>query len=131
MRFLGLGGYHSLPFSVFTYYLHLLKATNVEIEHAFKKMEPDEDITLSYQKVMFGYKDLIAKTNIFNRRNVMTELRQAGVIHANNPTILKELSFSMFETYRYTVEKLLKSQRYRSFSDLLSVLFERHSLAVE
>lgn len=48
MRFMGLGGYHSLPFSVFTYYLHLLKATNVEIEHAFKKMEPDEDITLSY-----------------------------------------------------------------------------------
>lgn len=43
MRFLGLGGYHSLPFSVFQYYLHLIKATNVEVEHIFKKEYDDDD----------------------------------------------------------------------------------------
>ena len=78
---------------------------------------------------MFGYKDLIAKTNIFNRRNIMTQLRHASVIHAQNPIILKELSFSMFETYRYIVERVLKSPKYRSFSELLNSLFEHHSYA--
>lgn len=72
MRFLGLGGYHSLPFSVFTYYLHLIKSTNMDVEYIYKKEYDDDDvITLSYQKVIFGFKDLIAKTNIFNKRNIM------------------------------------------------------------
>ena len=43
---------------------------------------------------------------------------------ANNPVILKELSFAMFETYRYLCDKLAASKRYRSFSDLLHRLFE-------
>lgn len=47
MRFLGLGGYHSLPFSVFRYYLHLLKSTNVKVEEVFANADPSE-ITLSY-----------------------------------------------------------------------------------
>ena len=67
MRFMGLGGYHSLPFSVFRFYLHLLKATNVDIDAFYKNQDPAE-INLSYQKVMFGYKELLNKTNIFNRR---------------------------------------------------------------
>ena len=72
---------------------------------------------------MYGYKDLLATTNIFNRRNCMTQLRDESKISANNPIILKELTFSMFETYRYIVEKLLKS-KYRSFSDILNTTFE-------
>ena len=33
----------------------------------------------------------------------------------------------MFETYRYVVDKMLRSTKYRSFSDLLNMLFEKHS----
>ena len=79
---------------------------------------------------MFGYKQLLEKTNIFNRRNMMTQLRHVSVINASNPVILKELSFAMFETYRYIVEKVLRSHKYRSFSDLLNSLFENHSYAL-
>ena len=57
----------------------------------------------------------------------MTSLRHASKIVAQNPVILRELSFTMFETYRYLVDKVLKSQKYRSFSDLLNTLFEQHS----
>jgi hypothetical protein len=70
MRFLGLGGYQSLPFSCFSFYLHLVKATNVDVEHIYKSTVDPAHINLSYQKVMYGYKDLISKTNIFNRRNI-------------------------------------------------------------
>ena len=72
---------------------------------------------------MYGYKELLATTNIFNRRNCMTQLRDESKIDANNPIILKELTFSMFETYRYIVEKLLIS-KYRSFSEILNTAFE-------
>lgn len=37
----------------------------------------------------------------------------------------------MFETYRYLVERVLKSQKYRSFSELLNALFEQHSFHME
>lgn len=37
----------------------------------------------------------------------------------------------MFETYRYLLEKVLKSQKYRSFSELLNALFEQHSYHME
>lgn len=47
MRFLGLGGYFSLPFSVFQFYLHLLKATNIEIDQIYRNIDPTS-ITLSY-----------------------------------------------------------------------------------
>lgn len=130
MRFLGLGGYQTLPFSVFQFYLHMLKSTNVQIEHIFRHNEP-EGITLSFKKVMFGLKDLLAKTNAFNRRNVMILLRQACQVTTQNPVIEKHLSFTMFETYRYTIEKLLKSPKYKSFSDLLNALFEEHARQVE
>ncbi len=122
MRLLGLGGYHSLPFSILQYYLHLVKATNCDVESIFKNTDPKE-LAISYQKVMYGYKELLATTNIFNRRNCMTQLRDESKITANNPIILKELTFSMFETYRYIVEKLLKS-KYKSFSDILNTAFE-------
>lgn len=57
----------------------------------------------------------------------MTQLRHNSKINANNPIILRELSFSMFETYRYLVDRVIKSQKYRSFSELLNQLFEQHS----
>ena len=79
---------------------------------------------------MFGYKDLINITNIFNRRNIMSQLRDESKIFANNPMIQRELTFSMFESYRYVVEKLLKS-KYRSFSDLFNMTFEKNSLHTE
>ena len=119
-----------MPFSVFRYYLHLLKATNVQVEEVFKNADP-ASITLSYQKVMKGYRSLIEKTNIFNRRNIMTQLRHNSKINANNPVILRDLSFSMFETYRYLVERVLKSTKYRSFSELLNQLYEQHSHYME
>lgn len=123
MRFLGLSGFHSLPFSIFRFYLHLLKATNVKVVEVFENTDP-ASITLSYQKVMRGFRGLIEKTNIFNRRNIMTQLRHNSKIMANNPVILRELSFSMFETYRYLVERVLKSTKYKSFSELLNQLYE-------
>ena len=55
MRFMGLGGYRSLPFSVFMEYLHLLKSTNVDIETVYKNIET-EKLTMSYTKVMKGFK---------------------------------------------------------------------------
>ena len=70
-RFLNLSGYASLPFSVFKFYMHLLKATNIDLEFFFQDMNASE-ITLSYQKCMSGFKDLLSKTNIFNRRLIMT-----------------------------------------------------------
>ena len=123
MRFMGISGQQSLPFSVFQFYLHLIKATNVQVNYIYKHEDPST-ITLSYQKVMYGFRELLSQTNAFNRRNVMTQLRNACVITTQNPTISRDLTFNMFETYRYTVERLLKSQHYRSFSDLLNALFE-------
>lgn len=48
MRFLGLGGYQSLPFSVFIFYLTLIKATNVDTEYIYRSTVDPAEITLSY-----------------------------------------------------------------------------------
>ena len=79
MRFMGISGQQSLPFSVFQFYLHLIKATNVQVNYIYKHEDPST-ITLSYQKVMYGFRELLSQTNAFNRRNVMTQLRNACVI---------------------------------------------------
>lgn len=81
MRFLGLGGFHSLPFSVFKFYLHLLKATNIDMEFFYQDISASE-IKLSYQKCMSGFKELCAKTDVFNRRLIMTQLRQNSIVVA-------------------------------------------------
>ena len=61
----------------------------------------------------------------------MTKLRHASKIIANNPVILQQLSFDMFETYKYMCDKILKSNKYRAFSDVLHRLYENHSHHVE
>ena len=55
------------------------------------------------------------------------QLRHASEVAANNPIILKELSFTMFSTYRLIVEKVAKSSKYRSFSEFLNRLFDLKS----
>lgn len=128
MKFLGLTDHGSLPYSVFHFFLQLIKATNIEVTTIYSG-----DITrqyINYQKVMFGYRELLNKTNAFNRRNIFMQLRHASEVVANNVTILKELSFTMFSTYRLIVEKVAKSQKYRSFSEFLNALFDLKSKGV-
>ena len=125
-RFIGLSTKNTLSWSVFYFYLKLIKASNVKVDYIFSNVEPSE-ITISYQKVLHGFKDLINETDSFNRRNIFTELRSSCQIITKNTIIARDLTFNMFETYRYIVEKLLSSNKYRSFSELLNLLFEWHA----
>ena len=125
-RFLGISAKNALSWSVFNFYLKLVRASNLKVHYIYSNIDPSE-IKINYQKVVHGYRDLIINTNAFNRRNIFSQLRSSCQIITKNTVIARDLTFNMFETYRYTVEKLLRSNKYRSFSDLLNELYDQHT----
>ena len=75
-----------------------------------------------------GLKDLLAKANPFNRNQVLSQLSKCAEIKALNPVIRRGFDFVLYETYREVVESVLKSNKYRSFGDVLSQLFRQEAL---
>ena len=124
-KFLGLGGHSSLPFSIFAFYMSLLKASNVQISEVYTK-----DITqieISYQRVKLGLKDLLAKANRFTRSQILSQLSKCARIKARNLVMRRGLDFVLYEAHRDVVERMLKSGKYRSFGDVLSQLFRQEA----
>ena len=124
-KFLGLGGPGSLPFSIFAFYVGLLKAANVQISEVYAR-----DITqiqVGYLRVKLGLRDLLAKADRFTRNRILSQLSKCAKVVALNPAIRRGVDFVLYETYRDVVERMLKSDKYRSFGDVLSQLFRQEA----
>ena len=57
------------------------------------------DLHVSYNKLMMGYRDILARTNVFTRRNMLSQIQNVSIVISSNPIINERLSFQMYETF--------------------------------
>ena len=113
------------PFSVFRFYLMMLRATNISIQSLYTPETDWNETYINYKNVIVFFKEFFAKinTNAFLKDSMYKALSKAIKISSPNPIITKLIDVETYEAFIELNEKLQRALRVRSFTELLSVLF--------
>lgn len=122
---MGLNGTGNWPFSVFRFYLQLLKSTNIVIQTLYAVETDLSETYVSYNTITVFLRDLLdkVKTNPFLKDGIYRELQKSIKVICPNPIITKYMDVEVYEFYRELVERMTKSRSPKSFSELLSTLY--------
>ena len=122
-RFIGLNGLGNWPFSVFKFYLQMLKSTNIKVTTLINAETDLTEVYMNYKNSLTLMRGFLESCNVFLKNSIYQALQKSAKVQCPNPVLQRILDIETYEIYRELIERAWKGKQTKSFVELLSLLY--------